>query len=368
MANIEENTPFMFYSSPEGDTLVRVYVEDEDTWVTQAAMAEVFGIDKSGISRHLKNVFDDGELSKDSVVAKNATTGKDGKTYLVEYYNLDAIISVGYRVNSYKATQFRIWATNILKEYMLKGFAMDDDRLKQGKELFGKDYFDELLERIREIRASERRFYQKITDLYIACSYDYDKNSPITHQFFAHAQNKLEYAVTNMTAAEIIDARANHKLPNMGLTTWKNQKSGGKIRKSDVIVAKNYLTENEISKLNKLVNMFLDYAANLAEKGKKMSMKDWLKKLDSFLKFNEYEILENYGSIQKITADANAELQYIKFKPIQDANYRSDFDKAVETIRETGALPKEEHKKSEENLSSFNKSLKKAIAYDPKEN
>jgi hypothetical protein len=306
-------------------------------------------------------------LDKGSVVAIFATTGGDGKTYQVEYYNLDAIISVGYRVNSYKATQFRVWATRIIKEYMIKGFALDDDRLKQGKTLFGKDYFDELLERIRDIRASERRFYQKVTDIYIQCSYDYDANSPITHDFFAHAQNKLEYAVTNMTAAEIIKKRAQHKLPHMGLKTWSNQKSGGKVMQSDVTVAKNYLEEDEISDLNRLVNMFLDFAENLANKGKKMSMKDWQEKLTDFLKFNEYEVLMNYGKIKKKTADTLARIEYKKFKPIQDIEYRSDFDRAVEQIRSTGSLPKETREKLEKSVTNFDKKLRKAIRFNPKD-
>ena len=244
---------------------------------------------------------------------------------------------------------------------------MDDERLKQGKTLFGKDYFDELLERIRGIRASEKRFYQKVTDLYIKCSYDYDKNSPITKQFFAHAQNKLEYAVVGMTAAEIIDMRANYKLPNMGLTTWKNQKSGGKILQSDTTVAKNYLTEDEISKLNRLVNMFLDYAENLAEKGKEMSMQDWASKLDVFLEFNEYEILSDYGGISKVSADNTAKLNYEKYKPIQDAVHLSDFDKVVKEIAETGKLPSEKKQSPENNISDFNKKLRQALDYNPKD-
>ena len=357
---------FMFYSSNDGTTNIEVVVDDGSVWVTQGAMTKIFDIDKSGISRHLKNIFDSGELSKDAVVAKNATTGNDGKTYLVDYYNLDAIISVGYRINSYKATQFRVWATKVLKEYLVKGFAMDDDRLKQGSNLFGKDYFDELLERIRDIRASERRFYQKVTDIYIQCSYDYDPNSQTTKKFFAHSQNKLEYAVVHMTAAEIIEARADHKLPHMGLSTWKNQKKGGKVQKSDTKIAKNYLSEQEISELNRLVNMFLDHAETLAEKGRKMTMYDWQQRLDIFLKFNEYEVLQNYGKIKKKIADSHAEIEYEKFKPIQDAEYKSDFDRAVEQIKTTGSLPKKERKKLEKGISNFDKKLEKALEYDPK--
>ena len=367
MANSENLTPFIFYAAEDENSVIRVYIEDENTWVTQAAMTEIFDVSKSSISEHLTNIFNDGELIENSVVRKIRTTAKDGKKYNVLHYNLDAIISVGYRVNSYKATKFRIWATTILKEYMIKGFAMDDDRLKQGKQLFGKDYFDELLERIRDIRTSERRFYQKITDIYQQCSYDYDQNSPLTQKFFSHAQNKLEYAVVNMTAAEIIKSRSDHSLPNMGLTTWKNQKTGGQVLKSDITIAKNYLSEDEISDLNRLVTMFLDHAENLAKKGRKMSMEDWHDKLDLFLEFNEYEILKGYGNIKKSTADSHAALEYKKFKPIQEASYLSDFDKAVETIRSTGTLPKSDRIKLEKNISSFDKKLKKALDFNPKD-
>ena len=339
MSNSNKSNQFMFYSSKDGTNNIQVVIEGESVWTTQKSMAEIFDIDKSGISKHIKNIFTTAELDKDSVVAKIATTGNDGKTYQVDYYNLDVIISVGYRVNSYKATQFRIWATSILKEYLIKGFAMDDERLKQGKNLFDKDYFDELLDRIREIRASERRFYQKVTDLYQQCSYDYDKNSPTTKNFFANAQNKLEYAVVGMTAAEILQARADYNLPNMGLTTWSNQQTGGKILKKDITIAKNYLAKNEIDDLNLLVGMFLDYSENLAKKGKKMSMDDWKKKLDVFLKFNEYEVLKNYGSIKKQTADSLVKIEYETFRPIQDIEYKSDFDKTVEVIKTTGKLP-----------------------------
>ena len=333
---ISEQSDFLFYSSGDGADTIRVFIANEDVWVAQSAMTEIFGIDKSGVSRHLKNIFEAEELEKDSVVAKIATTGPDGKTYQVEHYNLDAILSVGFRVNSRKAVQFRRWAYKILREYLIKGFAMDDDRLKQGIQLFGKDYFEELLERIREIRASERRFYQKVTDIYIQCSYDYDVDAEITQKFFAHAQNKLEYAVTGMTAAEIIKMRSDHKLPNMGLTTWKNQKDGGKIRKADTFIAKNYLTEDEISGLNRLVSMFLDFAENLARKERRMSMKDWHAKLDDFLSFNEYQILTNFGKVTKSSADKIAAAQFEKFKPIQMENYKSDFDKVVKKIASKG--------------------------------
>lgn len=330
---ISEQNDFLFYNAGEGTDKIRVFVSGEDVWITQAAMVEVFGIDKSGISRHLKNIFETDELTKESVVAIFATTGPDSKKYQVEHYNLDVILSVGYRVNSRKAVQFRRWANAVLREYLIKGFAMDDDRLKQGNNLFGKDYFDELLERIRDIRASERRFYQKVTDIFTQCSYDYDPNSDLTKKFFSHAQNKLEYAVANMTAAEIIKERADHKLQNMGLTTWKNQRSGGKVRKADVTVAKNYLAEGEVSDLNRVVSMFLDFAENLASKRKRMSMQDWWSKLDDFLLFNEYQVLKDFGSVRKSLADKLAINEYEKFKPLQEEQFKSDFDKIVETVR-----------------------------------
>lgn len=335
----DEQAKFLFYSEGEGRNEIRVFVDGEDTWITQAAMTEIFDVAKSTISEHLSNIFGSGEVPRGSTVRKIRTVQIEGNrrvTREIDHYNLDVILAVGYRANSLKAIRFRQWASNVLREFLIKGFAMDDERLKQGKALFGKDYFDELLERIRDIRASERRFYQKITDIYIQCSYDYDEDAELTHKFFAHAQNKLEYAVTGMTAAEIVKLRANHNLPNMGLTTWKNQKKGGKITKADTYVAKNYLSEQEIKDLNKLVSMFLDYAQNLAEKGKRMSMADWHEKLDDFLKFNEYQILQNYGKFTKDTADKHAEIEYIQFKPIQDANYKSDFDKVVEKIAYRG--------------------------------
>lgn len=334
MEELAGQNDFLFYG--EGSDKIRVFVASEDVWVSQAAMAEIFGIDKSGISKHLKNIFDSEELIKNTVVAKIATTGTDGKTYQVEHYNLDVILSVGFRVNSRKAIQFRQWAYRVLKEYLIKGFTLDDERLKQGNQLFGKDYFDELLERIREIRASERRFYQKVTEIYIQCSYDYDPKSDLTKKFFSHAQNKLEYAITGMTAAEIIKLRADHNLPNMGLTTWKNQVKGGKVRKADTTIAKNYLSKGEISDLNRLVTMFLDFAENLAKKRKRMSMKDWHEKLDDFLKFNEYQILQNFGKIKKSSADKTAAEEFERFKPIQDSEYMSDFDQIVEDIQKSG--------------------------------
>lgn len=331
MDRLAEQSDFLFYG--EGSEKIKVWVADENVWVTQAAIAEIFGTTKQNVSKHLKNIFAQGELLEAAVVNKKLTTATDGKSYNVLHYDLDAILSVGYRVNSRKAVQFRQWASLILREYLVKGFAMDDDRLKQGTQLIGKDYFDELLERIRDIRASERRFYQKVTEIYIQCSYDYDASSDLTQKFFAHAQNKLEYTVTGMTAAEIIKLRADHNLSNMGLTTWKNQNKGGKIRKADTSIAKNYLMESEISDLNRLVTMFLDFAENLAKKGKRMSMKDWHEKLDDFLQFNEYQILRNFGNIKKSAADKIAAAEFEKFKSIQNKGYESDFDKAVARIK-----------------------------------
>lgn len=364
--NNEEHS-FLFYGGGNGTGSIKVLVEDEDTWLTQKSLSEVFDTTRNNIGIHLKNIFESGELDENSVSKEILHTAADGKKYKTKFYSLDAILSVGYRVNSKKAILFRQWASKILKEFLIKGFAMDDERLKQGKTLFGQDYFDELLERIRDIRASERRFYQKVTDIYIQCSWDYRKDAEITQKFFKTVQNKLEYAVTGMTAPEIIAKRADHKLPNMGLTTWKNQKDGGKVRKTDITVAKNYLQEEEISDLNSLVVMFLDFAANLAKKGRKMSMQDWVEKLESFLEFNEYEILRDLGKIKRTTADKLAAGQYEKFKPIQDAEYISDFDKAVETIRLTGKLPKEEEEKLRGSISNFDKKLKQALKFNPKD-
>ena len=362
-----DQNKFIFYAAKEGDLTIKVFVEDENIWVTQAGMTEIFDVSKSTISEHLTNIFKEGELVENSVVRKIRTTASDGKPYNVSHYNLDAIISVGYRVNSYRATQFRIWATSTLKEYLIKGFAMDDERLKQGKTLFGKDYFDELLERIRQIRASEKRLYLKVTGIYEECSYDYDRNSPITSNFYANVQNKLLFAVSGQTAAEIKKLRADYNLPNMGLTTWENQNKGGKVTKKDIETAKNYLTEDEIDKLNRLVNMFLDHAENIAKNNTKMAMQDWVSRLDKFIEFNEYEILKDYGKITKALADAWVNKQYDKFKPIQEKAYKSDFEKAVDTIKSTGSLPKEERKRLASNIKGFDSKLKKALDYNPKD-
>ena len=267
-------TEFLLYTTPNGKVKVEIFLRDENIWLTQVKIAELFGIDRSVITKHLKSIFVSGELQEDSVCAKFAHTADDGKTYQTKFYNLDAIISVGYRVNSRQATHFRIWATERLKEYIIKGFTMDDERLKNPNIIFGKDYFEEQLARIRDIRSSERRFYQKITDIYAQCSADYDPNEEITKQFFATVQNKLHWAITSQTAAEIIYKRAGGTKSNMGLTTWKNAPKGA-IRKTDVVVAKNYLNEKELDGLNRIVTMYLDYAEMMAEKRIVMNMKDW---------------------------------------------------------------------------------------------
>ncbi|WP_153726529.1 virulence RhuM family protein [Heliorestis convoluta] len=309
---------------------VEVLFRDETLWLSQKRMAEIFGVDRSVITKHLSNIFAEGELDKNSVCAKFAHTAEDGKTYKTQFYHLDAIIAVGYRVNSYQATRFRIWATEILREYITKGFALDDRRLKQGQH-WGKDYFEELLERIREIRASERRFYQKITDIYAQCSIDYDPNASITKDFYATVQNKLHWAITGHTAAEIINSRADSSQPNMGLTTWKNAPEG-KILKSDVGVAKNYLREDELKQLNRIVTMYLDYAELQAERQVPMNMVDWIKRLDAFLQFNDYEILNNAGKVSAKVAKELAEAEYEKFRIVQDRKFESDFDREVKRI------------------------------------
>ena len=288
-------------------------------------MAELFGCTTDNISLHLKNIFSDGELHKDSVTEKISVTASDGKKYLTQFYNLDAIIAVGYRVNSKKATRFRQWATKTLKEYIMKGFVLNDEMLKNGKP-FGKDYFDELLERIKEIRASERRFYQKITDIYAQCSYDYDPKSNITDLFFKTVQNKLLFAVTQHTAPELVADRADSEKEHMGLTTWKNAPNG-KVLQSDALVSKNYLTKEELSSLNDIVSMYLDYAENQAKRNRLMSMQDWKNKLDAFLQFNEYDILNHTGKVSREVADQLAITEYKKFRVKQDKTYLSDFDK-----------------------------------------
>ncbi|WP_309607914.1 virulence RhuM family protein [Flavobacterium sp.] len=380
MRNLEEQSRFLFYSTNEGNTNIQVVIDEENqtVWVSQSSMTEIFDTTKQNVSYHLNNIYSEGELNKFATVKEILTVQSEGARNVqrnIEFYNLDAIISVGYRISSQKATLFRIWATSILKEYLTKGFALDDDRLKQGKNLFGKDYFDELLERIREIRASERRFYQKITDLY-STAVDYDSKAQITHTFFATVQNKLEFAITHHTAPEIIKLRANSKNPNMGLTTWKNAKIGGKILRTDVGVAKNYLKEDEISELNRIVTMYLDYAENQAKKGKIMSMKEWVGKLDAFLTFNDYDLLKDSGKIRSDVAKKFADKEFDKFRIVQDIEFKSDYDKfdnVIEKIKNTGELPKENESininslsiKSISKLSDFNQKLNKGLEFDP---
>jgi len=320
----------ILYSTPEGDKKVGVLFHDENFWLTQKALAELFNVKVPAVSKHLKNIFDSGELDEDSVVSIMETTAADGKTYKTKYYNLDAIIAVGYRVNSYQATQFRIWATKTLKEFIIKGFVLDDERLKQGKH-FGRDYFDELLERIREIRASERRFYQKITDIY-ALSADYDKNAPITQEFFATVQNKLHWAITGKTAAEIIYNSADAEKIHMGLTNWQ-QAPDGKILKSDVSVAKNYLSEAHIRELNRIVTAYLDLAENRAERQIVMKMEDWVEFLHGFLELSNYPILKDKGKVSALEAKLKAEQEYETYRKKQDREFVSDFDREIKRIQ-----------------------------------
>lgn len=317
----------LFYTAPDGAVKIDVFFQDETAWLTQKRMAELFGVEVNTINYHLKEIFKSAELQENSVIRKIRITAADGKSYETQFYNLDAIISVGYRVNSQQATQFRIWATKTLREFIIKGFVLDDERLKNGQK-FGKDYFDELLERIREIRASERRFYQKITDIYTQCSTDYDPKSEITLTFYKTVQNKLHWAITGKTAAEIIADRASAQKPFMGLTTWKNSPKG-KIQKTDVSIAKNYLSEKEIAGLNRIVTMYLDYAENQAARQIPMAMKDWVEKLDAFLKFNDYEILKDAGKVSAEIAKKLAESQYEEFRVLQDREFESDFDRSV---------------------------------------
>ena len=330
----ETNQPhegeIILYTTPDGVARVEVYFQDETFWLSQKRMAEMFTVDVRTINEHLQNIFRTGELNENAVIRKIRITAADGKTYLTNHYNLDAIIAVGYRVNSMQATQFRIWATQTLREYIIKGFVLDDVRLKQGQR-FGRDYFDELLERIREIRASERRFYLKITDIYEQCSIDYDKNTEMSRTFFKTVQNKLHWAITGKTAAALIAERSNPDAPNMGLTTWKNAPQG-KILKSDVTVAKNYLVEKEIKELERIVSMYLDYAENQAARQIPMRMADWVQKLDVFLRFNEYEVLTNAGTVSHEVARQLAEGRYEQFRVGQDQAYESDFEKEVKRL------------------------------------
>ena len=321
----------ILYTTPNGVVRVEVYFRNETFWLSQKGMAELYGVDRSVITKHIGNIFRSGELNENSVCAKIAHTAEDGKTYISQFYNLDVIIAVGYRVNSMKATQFRIWSTQTLRDFIVKGFVLDDERLKLNKR-FGSDYFEELLERIREIRASERRFYLKITDIYEQCSIDYSPNADISKQFFTTVQNKLHWAITRMTAAEIIVNRVKASSLNMGLTTWKNAPHG-KIVKSDVAIAKNYLTEVEIKELERIVSMFLDYAENQAARQIPMKMQDWVQRLDAFLQFNEYDILQDAGRVSHEVAKQLAEDVYEQFRVVQDRSFESDFERATKRLK-----------------------------------
>jgi hypothetical protein len=325
----QQQSNFLLYTSPDGEVKIEVFFQDETAWLTQKKMAELFGVETNTINYHLKEIFKSKELRENRTIRKIRIVEKEGSREVERernFYNLDAIISVGYRVNSHQATQFRIWATKILREYIIKGFALDDERLKNGH-YFDKKYFDELLERIREIRASERNFYQKITDIY-ALSIDYDPKSEVTKEFFATVQNKLHFAITGKTAAELIAEKANHKKPNMGLQTWK-QAPKGKILRSDVSIGKNYLSEDQIDELNRVVMIYLEYAELQAKRKKVMTMSDWKKRLDTFLQYNEYEILNNPGKISTEVAKKIAEKEFDKFRIIQDQVFESDFDEAI---------------------------------------
>ena len=317
---------FLLYNMPDADGKVQVVIRGETLWCTQKAMAQLFGVGVPAISKHLKNIFEEDELVADSVISKMETTATDGKNYKTTYYSLDAIIAVGYRVSSLKATRFRQWATKILNEYIKKGFAMDDERLKQGTAVFGKDYFRELLERVRSIRTSERRIWQQITDIYAVCSTDYDRNSPTTHDFYAMIQNRFHYAITGQTAAEIIFSKADHTKENMGLTTWKYAPDG-RVLKSDVSIAKNYLQEKEIRQLERAVTGFFDYIEDLIERENTFNMAQFSTSVNEFLTFRKYQILPDKGKISAAQAKKKAEEEYDIFNKTQRID--SDFDKEV---------------------------------------
>src|SRR5699024_5673935 len=322
---MQNKTDILIYQTEDGNTKIDVRLENETVWMTQMAMSELYQSTKQNISLHIKNIFLEQELEEDAVVKYYLTTAKDGKKYKTKHYNLEMILAIGYRVRSHRGTQFRKWATERLNEYLVKGFTMDDDRLKEMRN-FGQDYFDELLERIRDIRASERRFYQKITDIY-ATSVDYDSNAEVTQEFFATVQNKLHFAIHGKTAAELISDRASAEKENMGLTSWKR----GKVRKQDVTIAKNYLSEKELKSLNRIVTMYLDYAEDQAERQHPMYKKYWTDKLNAFLQFNDRDILENAGKVSKAIADKIAIQEYEKFNHHRIVqNTSGDFDKFIE--------------------------------------
>ena len=337
LSKYQPNSQFLLYKTDKGDIKVDVMLQNETIWLPQIKIAELFEVQRPAITKHLNNIFESGELDEKVVCSILELTTQHGaiadktQTKPIKFYNLDAIIAVGYRVNSNRATQFRIWATAVLKEFIIKGYTMDVERLKNPQPIFGQDYFKEQLEKIRDIRSSERRFYQQITDIYAECSIDYDYDSEITKEFFATVQNKLHWAITKQTAAEIIVSRANHEKEKMGLINWKNSPDG-KIRKSDVSIAKNYLTADELKPLNRIVSMYLDYAEDQAEQGNVMTMKDWAEKLNAFLQFNQKDILQNSGKVTVAIAKEFAEKEYEKYKPIQDKLFESDFDKEIKKL------------------------------------
>ena len=334
---MDKELKFLLYSTPNEDVNVNVVVKDENLWLTQKAMAELFDVNVPAISKHLKNIFSEGELEESMVVSKMEITTQHGaiadktQTKDTNFYNLDAIIAVGYRVNSHRATQFRIWATNVLKEYIRKGFVLDDDRLKQGQTAFGKDYFQELLERVRSIRASERRIWQKITDVFAECSIDYNAKAPITHDFYAMVQNKFHYAITGKTAPEIIFDGADSQKEHMGLTTWKNAPNG-RVLKSDVTIAKNYLDEKQIRRLERTVSGYFDYIEDLIERENTFTMDDFARSINKFLEFREYKVLTNRGRVSRFDAEQKARAEYDKFNKTQ--KIVSDFDKQIRRLKE----------------------------------
>lgn len=327
----DEVTDFLLYTAPNGEVKVEVLMHDETIWLPINRIAELFGVDKSGISRHLKNVYESGELFRESTVAKFATVQQEGGRNVsreLEYYNLDAIISVGYRVNSSKATQFRIWATKLLREYITKGFILDDDRMKNGQ-YFGKDYFRELLERVRSIRASERRVYQQITDIFAECSVDYDPKSETTREFYAHVQDKFYFAISGQTAAEIVYLNADAEKPYMGLQTFKNAPDG-RVLKSDTTIGKNYLPKEDIKRLERTVSAFFDYVENIIERRTTFTMEQFAESVNRFLDFNEFRVLEGHGTVSRQQADAKAHAEYGKFNKTQ--YIESDFDKMIKSL------------------------------------
>jgi hypothetical protein len=327
---MEENlNKFILYTAPSGEVRVDVLLQNESVWLTQKAIAELFGVQRPAITKHLLNIFESGELNENSVSSILEHTAEDGKNYDTKFYNLDAIISVGYRVNSTKATQFRIWATQTLKEYIIKGFVLDDDRLKQGNALFGKDYFKELLQRVRSIRASERRIYQQVTDIFAECCIDYDRNAEITKNFYAMIQNKFHFAITGKTAAEIIYSKANKQVDKMGLTTFKNSPDG-RVLKQDVVIAKNYLEEKEIRQLERTVTSYFDYIEGLIERENTFTMTGLADSVNKFLNFNDYKILQGKGKVSKIQADKKALKEYEVFNKTQ--KIISDFDKELKKL------------------------------------